>query len=171
MPPLQWKEPHFSEILRGISPLKSETWIQPCFKMQYMCLFTGYYFHILLLLIFVNMKIKLFCSCADSKLDLYFRFSISGYPTMKFFKDGEPHDYDGPRDEDGEKNAHRGDFFSVKSISLTKWPLCDLGQNWYKSMAQCKTAVTPLLTHWSYWSLALSHWNDDTKQLPEPMLT
>ena len=25
------------------------------------------------------------------------------------------------------------------------------------SMAQCKTAVTPLLTHWSYCSLALSH--------------
>ena len=24
-------------------------------------------------------------------------------------------------------------------------------------MAQCKTAVTPLLTHWSYYSLALSH--------------
>ena len=27
----------------------------------------------------------------------------------------------------------------------------------YISMAQCKTAVTPLLTHWSYCSLALSH--------------
>ena len=26
------------------------------------------------------------------------------------------------------------------------------------SMAQCKTAVTPLLTHWSYCSLQLSHW-------------
>ena len=26
------------------------------------------------------------------------------------------------------------------------------------SMAQCKTAVTPLLTHWSYCSLTLSHW-------------
>ena len=26
------------------------------------------------------------------------------------------------------------------------------------SMAQCKTAVTPLLTHWSYCSLLLSHW-------------
>ena len=25
-------------------------------------------------------------------------------------------------------------------------------------MAQCKAAVTPLLTHWSYCSLALSHW-------------
>ena len=28
-----------------------------------------------------------------------------------------------------------------------------------KSMASCKTAVTPLLTHWSYCSLALSHRN------------
>ena len=26
-----------------------------------------------------------------------------------------------------------------------------------KSMAQCRTAVTPLLTHWSYCSLALNH--------------
>ena len=64
-----------------------------------------------MLLIFVNMKMKLFRYCADSKLDLYFRFSISGYPTMKFFKDGEPYDYDGPRDEDGEENAHQRDFF------------------------------------------------------------
>ena len=30
------------------------------------------------------------------------------------------------------------------------------GHNWI-SMALCKTAVTPLLTHWSYCSLALSH--------------
>ena len=29
------------------------------------------------------------------------------------------------------------------------------------SMAQCKTAVTPLLMHWSYCSLALSHHYDD----------
>ena len=28
----------------------------------------------------------------------------------------------------------------------------------YVSMAKCKTAVTPLLTHWSYCSLAPSHW-------------
>ena len=27
----------------------------------------------------------------------------------------------------------------------------------YISMAKCKTALTPLLTHWSYCSLALSH--------------
>ena len=53
-------------------------------------------------------------------------------------------------------------------------------------MAQCKTAVTPLLTHWSYCSLALSHQYGirdlgssliqvitcdlfGTKPLPEPM--
>ena len=30
------------------------------------------------------------------------------------------------------------------------------------SMAYCKTAVTPLLTHWSYCSLALSHGYDGT---------
>ena len=34
-----------------------------------------------------------------------------------------------------------------------------MGQH-YKSMAQCKTAVSPLLMHWRYCSLALSHQND-----------
>ena len=29
---------------------------------------------------------------------------------------------------------------------------------WCPTMAQCKAAVTPLLKHWSYCSLALSHW-------------
>ena len=28
----------------------------------------------------------------------------------------------------------------------------------YVLMVSCKTAVTPELTHWSYWSRALSHW-------------
>ena len=36
-------------------------------------------------------------------------------------------------------------FFSIDTMS--------------KSMVWCKTAVTPLLTHWSYCSLALSHRN------------
>ena len=61
-----------------------------------------------------------------------------------------------------------------KDKQLTNWPLRDLKEilavshfqanfsNWrlkyeHMSMAQCKTAVTPLLTHWSYCSLALSH--------------
>ena len=35
----------------------------------------------------------------------------------------------------------------------------DLLHSLDKSMAQCKTAVTPLLMHWSYCSLALSHRN------------
>ena len=26
------------------------------------------------------------------------------------------------------------------------------------SMAKCRTTVTPLLTHWRYWSLALNYW-------------
>ena len=30
-----------------------------------------------------------------------------------------------------------------------------------KSMAYCQTVVTPLLTHWCYYSLALSHRNDN----------
>ena len=48
------------------------------------------------------------------------------------------------------------------------WGVCceDLGENWphyngtalYILMALCKTAVTPLLMHWSYCSLALIHW-------------
>ena len=31
-------------------------------------------------------------------------------------------------------------------------------------MASCKTAVTPLLSHWSYCILPLSHWPDDFEQ-------
>ena len=31
------------------------------------------------------------------------------------------------------------------------------------SMAQCKTAVSPLLTHWRYCSLAQSHWYKGTR--------
>ena len=31
------------------------------------------------------------------------------------------------------------------------------------SMAQCKTAVTPSLTQWSYCSLVLSHWYNSTR--------
>ena len=38
-------------------------------------------------------------------------------------------------------------IFLVKSMGSTSHKI---------SMAQCKTAVTPLLTHWSYYSLALS---------------
>lgn len=35
------------------------------------------------------------------QLDFIFRFGISGYPTLKFFKNGEVNDYEGPRDADG----------------------------------------------------------------------
>ena len=31
---------------------------------------------------------------------------------------------------------------------------------WYKSLVKCKVAVSPLLTHWRYCSLALSHRNN-----------
>ena len=40
------------------------------------------------------------------------------------------------------------------SVSNRRTPFFNI-----KSMAQCKTAVTPLLTHWSYCSLALSRRN------------
>ena len=33
-------------------------------------------------------------------------------------------------------------------------------------MAQCKTEVTPLLTHWSYCSLARNHWSESEFQQP-----
>ena len=29
------------------------------------------------------------------------RFEVSGYPTLKWFKNGQAFDYDGPRHEDG----------------------------------------------------------------------
>ena len=35
----------------------------------------------------------------------------------------------------------------------------EVGKLFHISMAKCKTAVTPLLIHWSYCSLALSHQN------------
>ena len=34
MPPFQWTELPFSEIFRGISPLKSKTWLQPWLSLR-----------------------------------------------------------------------------------------------------------------------------------------
>ena len=34
-------------------------------------------------------------------LFLYTRFEVSGYPTLKWFRNGRAFDYDGPREEDG----------------------------------------------------------------------
>lgn len=31
----------------------------------------------------------------------FYRFEVSGYPTLKFFKNGEPYDYEGPRESEG----------------------------------------------------------------------
>ncbi|KAL5007449.1 hypothetical protein ScPMuIL_016255 [Solemya velum] len=38
---------------------------------------------------------------ATEEKELGSRFGISGYPTLKFFKNGEVNDYEGPRDADG----------------------------------------------------------------------
>ncbi|XP_067935563.1 protein disulfide-isomerase A4-like [Watersipora subatra] len=38
---------------------------------------------------------------ATEEKDLSQRFEVSGYPTLKFFHNGEPEDYDGPRNADG----------------------------------------------------------------------
>ena len=46
-------------------------------------------------------------------------------------------------------------FYSVSKATCTESVIW--GTN-HKSTAQHNTAVTPLLTHWSYCSLALSHW-------------
>ena len=52
-------------------------------------------------------------------------------------------------------------YFATKDWYCNHWPLMDLEfslcEIWNISMAWCKTAVTPLLTHWSYCSLARSH--------------
>ncbi|XP_071500821.1 protein disulfide-isomerase A4-like [Diadema antillarum] len=38
---------------------------------------------------------------ADAEKDLASQFGVSGYPTLKIFRNGEPSDYSGPRDEIG----------------------------------------------------------------------
>lgn len=38
---------------------------------------------------------------ATVEAELGKRFEVSGYPTLKFFKDGDKMDYDGPRDAEG----------------------------------------------------------------------
>ena len=51
--------------------------------------------------------------------------------------------------------------WSIQEHWLPTWNHYTQNQTWILhniiSMASCKTAVTPLLTHWSYCSLALSH--------------
>ena len=50
---------------------------------------------------------------------------------------------------------------TIKTQSLENEGVCFLrGRGQITSMASCKTAVTPLLTHWSYCNLALSHRHD-----------
>ena len=53
----------------------------------------------------------------------------------------------------------RGSFSSDLSFFLS-WPFWNENDIKPILMAQCKTAVTPLLMHWSYCSLALSHQSD-----------
>ena len=38
---------------------------------------------------------------------MFHRFEVSGYPTLKWFRDGVMYDYDGPREEDGKKLNHK----------------------------------------------------------------
>lgn len=38
---------------------------------------------------------------ATEEKDLGTRYEVKGYPTLKVFRKGEAHDYDGPRDEEG----------------------------------------------------------------------
>ena len=50
---------------------------------------------------------------------------------------------------------------TIKTRSLENEGVCfPRGRGKITSMASCKTAVTPLLTHWSYCNLALSHRHD-----------
>ena len=45
-----------------------------------------------------NLKPKLAKVDATEHKELGARFGVRGYPTIKFFVDGEPSDYSGPRD-------------------------------------------------------------------------
>lgn len=41
------------------------------------------------------------CMCLTVYYFMIFRFEVQGYPMLKFFRDGEVEDYDGPRDAVG----------------------------------------------------------------------
>ena len=61
--------------------------------------------------------------------------------------------------KENSKAPHHWTF--VKPIH--RWWIASNANNVFMPMTQCKTAVTPLLTHWSYCSLALSHqYHDNT---------
>ena len=43
---------------------------------------------------------------ATVETDLGSKYEVSGYPTLKIFRKGEAHAYDGPRDEEGTVVMH-----------------------------------------------------------------
>ena len=46
---------------------------------------------------------------------------------------------------------------AFNTCNIKKWYQMPIWFWWLSTTAKCKTAVTPLLMHWSYCSLALSH--------------
>lgn len=49
--------------------------------------------------------------------DLGQKYDVSGYPTLKFFKKGEVHDYDGPRHEMGKLSFIRKDCNHIQGLN------------------------------------------------------
>lgn len=60
---------------------------------------------------------------ATSSSGLGSRFEVSGYPTIKIIKNGEPVDYDGERTEKGRHLNHAADVFN-KNVKHNEVNIC-----------------------------------------------
>ena len=76
---------------------------------------------------------------------LFLRFDVTGYPTLKFFKNGQPYDYDGPRDADGSFTISQFLLYCSYALNLPQpimgfnyWPVQLLRSGLMGSGCTCK---------------------------------